>query len=100
MKKYRIFILIALMIAAPAFGASKKKTPPPVIQTPVITSVTPTSITITEGKTAKTLAINQFTEITVNGVKATVADLKAGMNVSVTLGTDPTKAGRINATGK
>jgi hypothetical protein len=100
MRKYRIFFLIALLAAGPAFGASKKKTPPPVIQTPVISSVTATSITITEGKTAKTLTITQFTEITVNGIRATATELKPGMNVTVTLGTDPTKAGRINATGK
>jgi hypothetical protein len=100
MRKYRFFFLIVLLAASPAFGASKKKTPPPVIQTPVIASVTATSVTISEGKTAKTLAITQFTEITVNGIKATAADLKPGMNVSVTLGTDATKANRINATGK
>jgi len=100
MKKYRLFFLIALLAASPAFGASKKKTPPPVVQTPVIASVTATSITISEAKTAKTLAITQFTEITVNGIKATAAELKPGMHVSVTLGTDPTKANRINATGK
>jgi len=56
--------------------------------------------TVAEDKNAKTLGITQFTEITVNGVKATAADLKPGMNVTVTLGTDPTKAARINATGK
>jgi hypothetical protein len=99
MRKYRFFFLIALLAAGPAFGA-KKKTLPPVVQTPVIASVTATSITISEGKTAKTLAITQFTEITVNGIKATAAQLKPGMNISLTLGTDPTKAARINAMGK
>lgn len=98
------FLLLAVFLGtltlSPAFGASKKKPAPPEIQAPVIASVTATSITITEGKAAKTLTISQFTEIFVNGVKATVADLKPGMNVSVTLGTDPTKANRINATGK
>lgn len=98
------FLLVALILGtlafSPAFGASKKKPTPAPVQTPVISSVTATSITITEGKTAKTLAITQFTEITVNGIKATAAELKPGMNVHITLGTDPTKAGRINATGK
>ena len=93
-------ILFALLSAAPAFGASKKKTEPPKIKAPTITAVTATSITVTEEKATKTLAITQFTEITVNGVKATAADLKPGMTVNVTLGTDPTKAGRIVATGK
>ena len=98
------FLLLALFLGtlalSPAFAASKKKPMPPDIQGPVIASVSTTSITITEGKTAKTLIITQFTEITVNGIKATAAELKPGMNVSVTLGTDPTKAGRINAMGK
>ena len=88
------------MALHPAFGASKKKTTPPPIHTPTIASVTATSITITEAKTTKTLGINQFTEITVNGQKATAAELKPGMGVTVTLGTDPSKASRIVATGK
>ena len=48
----------------------------------------------------KTLTITQFTEINVNGRKATVAELKPGMIVNVTLGTDPSKVSRINATAK
>src|SRR4051794_15040448 len=103
MKNIRWFLIIAIcgvLSLNPAFGASKKKTTPAPVQTPTITSVSATSITVSEGKTAKTLGITQFTEITVNGAKATAADLKAGMGVNVTLGTDPTKAARINATGK
>jgi hypothetical protein len=99
MKTFRIFFLIVLLAASPALGASKKKTAP-VNQTPVIASVTGNSVSITEGKITRTLAITQFTEITVNGVKATPAELKPGMNVTVTLGIDSTKASRINATGK
>jgi hypothetical protein len=83
-----------------AFGASRKKTTPVPVQVPVISSVTATSITVAEAKTAKTLTITSFTEITVNGQKATAADLKPGMAVNLTLGTDPTKASRIVATGK
>lgn len=93
-------ILLGLLVAGPAFGASKKKTEPPVVKAPTIVSVTATSITVTEAKATKTLTINQFTEIMVNGQKATAADLKPGMIVNVTLATDPTKAGRIVATGK
>lgn len=104
MKKFHflpaIVVLLGLLTANPAFGASKKKPSPTPSQAPTIASVTANSITVSEGKTAKTLTITQFTEITVNGVRATAADLKPGMNVSVTLGTDPTKANRINATGK
>jgi hypothetical protein len=105
MKKSRLLVpvlavLFGLLTVSPVAGASKKKTPPPLIKSPTITSVTATSITIAEEKIAKTLTINQFTEINVNGVKATAADLKPGMTVTVTLGTDPTKASRINASGK
>ena len=97
---FLIAIVCGVLGLNPAFAASKKKTPPAPVQGPTISSVTPTSITVTEGKTSKTLGINQFTEITVNGQKATATDLKPGMGVTVTLGTDPTKASRINATGK
>jgi hypothetical protein len=92
--------LIGSLTLAPTFGASRKKPVAPLIQGPVIASVTATSITISEGKTARTLIITPFTEIIVNGIRATAAELKPGMNVSITLGTDPTRAGRINATGK
>jgi len=84
----------------PAFAGSKKKATPAPVQTPTISSVTAASVTVTEAKTTRTLGINQFTEINVNGQKATAAELKPGMAVAVTLGTDPTKAARITATGK
>ena len=103
MKKSRLFlatIICGLLALDPAFGASKKKKEPPVVQGPTIASVTATSITVAEAKTTKTLGINQFTEIMVNGQKATAAELKPGMTVQVTLGTDPSKASRILATGK
>ena len=105
MKKSRLLfpvlaVLFGLLTVSPVVGASKKKTPPPLIKSPTISSVTATSITIAEEKIAKTLTITPFTEINVNGQKATVADLKPGMLVTVTLGTDPTKASRVNATGK
>ena len=103
MKNVRWFVIVALcglLALNPAFGAPKKKKEPPVIHVNTISSVTATSITIAEEKSAKTVAITQFTEITVNGQKATAAELKPGMAVTVTLGTDPTKASRIVATGK
>ena len=102
MTKLRLLSLALLFGALtlnPAFGASKKKPAPTAPPGPVISSVTATSITITEGKAAKTLTITQFTEVYVNGVKSTAAALKPGMTVNVILGTDPTKANRINATG-
>lgn len=95
-----ITVVCGLLALNPAFGRSKKRPTPAPVPVPVISSVSATSITVTEGKTAKTLAITQFTEITVNGVKATATELKPGMNATVTLGTDPTKASRIVATGK
>jgi hypothetical protein len=101
--KLHVLLLAAFLgtlVISPALGGSRKKPEAPLIQGPVIASVTATSITISEGKTARTLIITQFTEITVNGIRATAAELKPGMNVSVTLGTDPTRVSRVNATGK
>ena len=104
MKKNRfviIAVLLGMLVSSGAFGASKKKAaPPPQIKAPTISSVTATSITVAEEKATKTLTIDKFTEITVNGQRATVADLKPGMTVSITLGTDSSKASRIVATGK
>ena len=97
------FILISVLLVAlatPAFaGSKKKKATPAQYQGPVISSVTGNAITVSEEKTARTFIITQFTEINVNGQRAAVADLKAGMTVSVTIGVDPTRASRINATG-
>ena len=96
-----IVVLLAIVTSSGVTAGSKKKpTPPPLIQSPTITAATADSITIKEEKTTKTLAITPFTEINVNGRKATAAELKPGMTVNVTLGTDPSKASRINATSK
>jgi hypothetical protein len=94
-------LLFGMFLSTAAFAGSKKKsTPPPQIPTTTIASVTANSITVMEGKTAKTLVITQFTEINVNGQRATAADLKPGMTVTFAVSTDATKASRINATGK
>ena len=98
-----LLVIAALlgMISTPAFAGSKKKaSPPPVQHPPVISSVTANSISVVDDKVTKTLTITQFTEINVNGRRANVTDLKPGMTVSITLGTDPSQASRINATGK
>ena len=92
-----VSILLAILALTPAFGASKKKAEP-VQHGTIISSVTPTAITVTEGKAAKTFTITQFTEVNVNGQKATVADLKPGMTVNLTLA-DASRLSRINATG-
>lgn len=94
-------LLIGMLLSSVAFAGSKKKpTPPPQSQAPTIASVTANSITVMEGKMARTLLITQFTEIHVNGMKATAADLKPGMTVNIVISTDATKASRIDATGK
>ncbi len=95
-------ILLSAVLSSPAFAARHgftkhtKATPTPHHET-VVTSVTPTSVVITEDKAARTFTINQFTEVTLNGQKATITDLKPGMKVSVTLGADPTQLSRIAA---
>jgi hypothetical protein len=87
------------MVFAPAFGKGKKKKATPAYQAPVISSVTGNAITVSEPNTTRTFMVTQFTEITVNGQRASIADLKPGMTVSVTIGVDPSRAARINATG-
>ncbi len=92
---------LAVITATPAFGGSKKKkaTPAPKSHPPIISSVTGNAITVSEEKTTRTFIITQFTEINVNGQRATIVDLKPGMTVSVTIGMDPTRASRVVATG-
>jgi hypothetical protein len=100
MKPRYLFVLaisIVLAFSNAAVAGSKKK-PTPASRT--IARVTADSITIKDENATKTPTITQFTEVNVNGRKATAAELKPGMTVSVTLGTDPSKASRIIATGK
>lgn len=103
-KRFLPVVVVAVLsfaTATSAFaGGKKKSTPAPVREGPVISSVSATSVTVTDDTGAKTFSISQFTEITVNGQRATVADLKPGMHATVALGTDATKASRITATGK
>ena len=102
MKKIRfafVSVLIVLLVASPVFGGGKKKkaTPAPAYQQPVISSVKGNAITVSDAKTTRAFTITQFTEINVNGQRATIADLKPGMTVNVTIGLDPSHASRINA---
>ena len=90
-----LVLLTLLAVVSVAEARSKKKTPP--LLGTVIASVSADSITITENSMSKTFAITQFTEILVKGQRATLAALQPGMAVSITLGSDPTKASRINA---
>jgi len=103
--KNRSFIVVSVLLAGititPAFGKGRKKkvTPAPVYQAPVISNATGNAITVSDQKTTRTFTITRFTEINVNGQRATIADLKPGMTVNVTIGMDPSYASRIVATG-
>jgi hypothetical protein len=96
-----VSVLLVALTTAPAFAGSKKKkaSPAPKYHPPVISSVTGNAITVADGKTTRAFTITQFTEITLNGQRATIADLKPGMTVSVTIGVDPFQASRVVATG-
>jgi hypothetical protein len=94
-----VWILLAAIAIAPAFGKGSKKKAVQAPQQPVISTVSGNAITVTQQKTARTFVVTQFTEITVNGQRAAIADLKPGMTVNVTIGVDPSQAARINATG-
>ena len=95
-----LFILLAALVTTPSFAGRKKKaSPAPKYQTPVISSVTGNTITVTQEKLTRAYTITRFSEVMVNGQKATIADLKPGMVVSVTIGVDPTQASRVVATG-
>jgi hypothetical protein len=94
-----VWILLAAITLASAFGKGQKKKATQAYQQPVIASVTGNAITVSEQKTARTFTVTQFTEISVNGQRASIADLKPGMTVNVTIGVDPSRAARINATG-
>jgi hypothetical protein len=96
-----VLLLTAALATAPVFagGRKKKSSPTPKYQTPIISSVTANSITVTQDKVTRAYTITRFSEVTVNGQKATIADLKPGMAVSVTIGVDPTQASRVVASG-
>jgi hypothetical protein len=101
--KNRFFVVIVLAIAlttaAFAGGKKKKAFPAPKDHTPIISSVTANSITVTQDKATRAYTITRFGDVMVNGQKATIADLKPGMAVSVTIGVDPSQASRVVATG-
>ena len=97
-----VVALLFFAAASPMLGFEKKKkaSPPPLPAQTVIASADANSITISDEKGSKTFAITQFTEIRVNGQKATAADLKPGMTVDVVIGTDAARASRIIASAK
>ena len=92
-------LLVALMSTPALAGGKKKKASQPKYQAPVISSVTGTTITVTQEKVTRAFTITRFSEITLNGQKAMITDLKPGMTAIVTIGVDPTQASRVVATG-
>lgn len=90
-------LALTLLSASPASAGGKKKAKPIEHHDTTITSVSADSIAIDEDKVPRSFKITQFTEVTLRGQKAAVADLKPGMMVSVTLGADPAVASRIAA---
>jgi len=96
------FLLCALLtcsIAAPSFAKVTKKATPAPVHEPTITNVSGNTITVTDDKSARAINVSSVTEVIVNGQKGTVADLKPGMTVALTL-SGPTQASRIVATTK
>jgi len=94
-----VSVLLTVSVIGPAFGKGKKKKATPLYHRPVISSVTANTVTMSDQQTTRTFTVSQFTEINLNGQRATIVDLKPGMTVNITIGTDPTRASRINAEG-
>lgn len=89
-------VVVVISLATPGLAAPKKKKGPEYHDT-VIASVSAIAIVVNADKVTKTYPVTKFTEITVKGQRATIVDLKPGMAVSVTLGTDGVSASRIAA---
>jgi hypothetical protein len=107
MRNIRLLIVILLLAgtALPAFAAGHRPSKNAKAKTPenhetIIASATPTELKVTEDKETKTFVLTQFTEITLDGKRVTSAELKPGLKVSVTLGSDPTHLSRVAATSK
>src|SRR5690348_176240 len=98
-KVLSILACAVLLAVTPCFARSTKKATPPPHHEPTITAVAGNTITVSDDKSAKTITLSSVTEITVNGQKATFADLKPGMTVSLTL-SSPTQASRVAAMSK
>ena len=109
MKKFCLLLVVSVVTLAicpthvfaksssSSSSSSSKKKKPVVHHDTLISSVSGDSITITEDKATKTFKISSMTEIDVRGQKATAADLKPGMMVSITIGMDQGTAERISA---
>jgi hypothetical protein len=92
--------LLACSVVSSSFARTRSTAKAtPASHEPRISAVSGNTITVTDDKSAKTITVSPLTEITLNGQKATFADLKPGMVVSLTL-TGPTQASKIAATSK
>jgi hypothetical protein len=93
-----LVMLVFTVVDAPnAFsGPRRPRDPPARRHETLISHVSPTSITIQEDSGPKTFGITNFTEVVIDGQRATVADLRPGMRVSIDLD-DPLHAHRITA---
>jgi hypothetical protein len=110
--RWCVLLLFVVGVATSIHAAGKssfKAAPIPSHQETVISRITPEEITIEERivsakgkieeKRTKSFRITKFTEIIVNGLRGTISELKPGMKVQVTAGTDRTQASRIDANG-
>src|SRR5205823_1696751 len=104
MKKPSFLLLVATIAAALSITTSAHAGNPAPKRTPVppkhttIASISADSITVMEANsTSKTYKITDDTVIEFKGQKAKATDLQPGMRVSVTAGSDQTKAARISA---
>jgi len=95
---FSVCVAAAILSASPLLAGEKKKKSKAIEHhDTVIASVAADSVTVDADKVSKSYKITPFTEVTLRGQKATVADLKPGMAVSVTMGADPAIASRIAA---
>jgi len=101
MKMFRSLILTLTALATLAITADLQaaaaKPTPFVPHHTLIGSISATQITINTFTSSKTYKINKDTVITYQGNTVTTADLKPGMKVSITAGTDPDVAATITA---
>lgn len=75
-------VLLALPAQISAKGKGTQKKPEPVVHD-AVSVVTDNSITVAGKKESRTYTITRFTEIIVNGQRATAKAIEVGMSVSV-----------------
>ncbi len=93
-------LVIQVLVPNPSLAAGRKKKVSKIEQRdPVISNVGTNSVTVTSPRETRTFIVTPYSEINVNGQKGIISDLKPGMKVNVTIGLDPTQAGRIVASG-